>query len=230
VAGNLTDGMKTLLKGFPPVLVAISKGRSVDWMGQALTTDTTIAGQLKANYPSSGFDAPQMDCDRVVQIDGVWMPMPHLKIPAPTSAPETRSPSPNIGNPIMPPPSSSSSSPTRSRRGRISIPTRSTATDARLKLEQAWEVDDGEVVDNQPIDSGIEECYEIINGEPDAALRDALMIGFDWYLKDRVNGTELTKETFINRAKTNRKSDRLKEDRQSIWLEVQELISYYESL
>ena len=160
-----------------------------------------------------------------------WLPMPKLENHSgfdrdnrslSDEVPEVQSPS----QPIAPPPPES----TRSRRGKITIPTRLSSSDARQKLEQAWEVADGEMVDEQPIDSGIEECYEIINGESDTTLRDALMMGFDWYLKEKVNGRELSKDTFINRAKTNRKSERLKEDRQSIWLEVQELISYYESL
>lgn len=93
VAGNLDDGMKSLMKGFSPVLVAIPKHRSVDWEGQTLTTDTTIAGQLKSNYSGMTFDAPEMDCDRVCLIDSIWMPLGHLSIPAPSPAPETRSPS-----------------------------------------------------------------------------------------------------------------------------------------
>jgi hypothetical protein len=222
-----------VIKEVQPMVVAISKDESVSWTHPVTGLTQEIGfddAGYRASIPNMGLPSiesiPKMDCVRMLYAKGTWYSLDNLPKLEQMPKSETRSPSQTMGNPIVPP----SSTPTRSRRGRITIPTRSTTTDARQKLEQAWEVDDGEVVDNQPIDSGIEECYEIINGEPDTALRDALMIGFDWYLKDRVNGTELTKETFINRAKTNRKSDRLKEDRQSIWLEVQELISYYESL
>ena len=70
-----------------------------------------------------------------------WLPMPKLENHSgfdrdnrslSDEVPETRSTSPTIA---PPPPES-----TRSRRGRITIPTRRTTTDARQELEQAWEV------------------------------------------------------------------------------------------
>ena len=216
-----------VIKEVAPMVVAISKDESVSWThpvtGLVQEIGFDDAG-YRASIPNMGLppieSIPKMDCVRMLYAKGTWYSLDNL--PKLEQMPEVQSPS----QPIAPPPSES----TRSRRGRISIPTRSSSSDARQKLEQAWEVADGEMVDEQPIDSGIEECYEIINGESDTTLRDALMMGFDWYLKEKVNGRELSKDTFINRAKTNRKSERLKEDRQSIWLEVQELISYYESL
>jgi len=95
---------------------------------------------------------------------------------------------------------------------------------------QKWSTAPTDNVEQQPIDLGIEACYEIISGEPDDDLKQALMISFDWFIKDKGNGRELNKETFLNRAKTNRKSLRLKEDRQSIWNELEEIITYYDGL
>lgn len=93
VAGSLTAEGKSVLKGSSPVLVSISEGRSVMWKGQAVPSEPHLISQLKANFPNQDFTVPTMDCDRVVQIDGQWMPMPKLEVPsftpASTSPPET---------------------------------------------------------------------------------------------------------------------------------------------
>lgn len=81
VAGNLGNGMKSLMKGFSPVLVAISKNRTVDWEGQEIACDTTLQGQLEINFKPARFSVPEMDVDRCCLIDSVWMPLGDCTIP-----------------------------------------------------------------------------------------------------------------------------------------------------
>jgi hypothetical protein len=82
VAVNLTNEGKAMLKGSKPVLVSVVADRGVTWNGQAVLPDPNIIGQLKANFPGVDFTVPAMDCDRVVQVDGQWIQMPKLEVPA----------------------------------------------------------------------------------------------------------------------------------------------------
>jgi hypothetical protein len=100
VAGSLGQGMKSLMKGFPPVFIAIPKNRNVTWQGQKIVHDTTLQGQLEINYKPLKFAVPEIDCDRVCFIDGTWMPMGDCTIPkVPTQAvqpvPEDTTPTPS---------------------------------------------------------------------------------------------------------------------------------------
>jgi hypothetical protein len=84
VAVNLTNEGKAMLKGFKPVLVSVVADRGVTWNGQAVLPDPNIVAQLKVNFPGQDFTVPSMDCDRVVQVDGQWLPMPKLEVPPAT--------------------------------------------------------------------------------------------------------------------------------------------------
>ena len=105
VSAGLDQGVKELIKGLSPVLVSIPKDVSILWEDQALTTDMTVYGQLKINYQGIT-EPPVMDCDRMVLIDNIWMPMgtlpPLTKIAPPSLSDEVlevQSPS----QPIAPP-------------------------------------------------------------------------------------------------------------------------------
>jgi len=77
VATGLDQGVKELIKGLAPVLVSIPKDVSIMWEDQTLTTDMTVYGQLKINYQGIS-EPPSMDCDRMVLLDNIWMPMGEL--------------------------------------------------------------------------------------------------------------------------------------------------------
>ena len=77
VSAGLDQGVKELIKGLSPVLVSIPKDVSILWEDQTLTTDMTVYGQLKVNYQGIS-DPPSMDCERMVLIDNIWVPMGNL--------------------------------------------------------------------------------------------------------------------------------------------------------
>ena len=85
VSAGLDQGVKELIKGLSPVLVSIPKDVSIMWEDQTLTTDLTVYGQLKINYQGIS-EPPVMDCDRMVLLDNIWMPMGDLP-PLPQVAP-----------------------------------------------------------------------------------------------------------------------------------------------
>jgi hypothetical protein len=154
---------------------------------------------------------PHMEVDRMMCLKSTWYSLDNLPALEQVSAPETRSPSPSIA----PQPSSI---PTRSRRGRITIPTRSTATDARQKLEQAWDIAPIETTDLDP-------AIELINEEPNLAKREALTIAYQWARARQDKGDSVDRQTFLERARKDRNCEYLKECRDEIWEELQGLLN-----
>jgi len=148
-----------------------------------------------------------------------WLPMPKLENHSgfdrdnrslSDEVPETRSPSP----PIAPPSSES----TRSRRGRITIPTRSSSSDARQKLEQAWEV--------APTETTVQDAaMELINEESNTAKREALTIAYQWARARQDKGDSVDRQTFLERARKDRNSEYLRENRDEVWEELQGLLT-----
>ncbi len=205
-----------VIKEVQPMVVTITKDRSVSWThpttGQAQEIGFDDAG-YRASISNLGLppieSIPKMDCVRMLYTKGTWHSLDNL--PQLERAPETRSLSPSIA----PPPSSTS---TRSRRGRITIPTRSTATDARQKLEQAWEVSDGEV-------DVLDPAIELINGEPNPLKREALMIAYQWARARQDKGDSVDRQTFLERARKDRNCEYLKDNRDEIWEELQGLLN-----
>ena len=208
VATGLDQGVKELIKGLAPVLVSIPKDVSIMWEDQTLTTDMNVYGQLKINYQGIT-EPPSMDCDRMILIDNIWMPMgtlPPLTKIAPSSlsdeVPEARSPS----QPIAP------------RRGKITIPTRSSSSDARQMLEQAWEVAPTET-------TVLDAAMELINEESNTAKREALTIAYQWARARQDKGDSVDRQTFLERARKDRNSEYLRENRDEVWEELQGLLT-----
>ena len=156
-------------------------------------------GKTKRWYPMarlenhSGFDRDSADWNNLNKV-----------------APDTRSPSPTIE------PQSSES--TRSRRGRITIPTRSSSSDARQKLEQAWEVAPTET-------TVLDAAMELINEESNAAKREALTIAYQWARARQDKGDSVDRQTFLERARKDRNSEYLRENRDEVWEELQGLLT-----
>jgi hypothetical protein len=208
-----------IIKEVQPMVVAISKDESVSWT-HPVTGETQEIGFDDAGYrasiPNMGLppieSIPKMDCVRMLYAKGTWYSLDNLPELEQMPKSETRSPSPTMGNPIV------TSAPTRSRRGRITIPTRQATTDARQKLEQAWEVDDGESTDLDP-------AIELINEEPNPAKREALMIAYQWARAREDKGDSVDRQTFLERARKDRNCEYLKEHRDEIWEELQGLLN-----
>ncbi len=63
-----------------------------------------------------------------------------------------------------------------------------------------------------------------INTEPDLDKREALTIAYQWAIARQDNGATITRPDFINRAKNDRKSTYLRDNRDEIWDDLQRLI------
>lgn len=92
VAGMLTQPTKAI-KSLAVTFVAIPPGRSVDWQGQAIGFHAESFANIQRNYPALT-DAPAMNCERMVFVDGLWLDMgtlPNLLAAPPPTA--TKQPS-----------------------------------------------------------------------------------------------------------------------------------------
>ena len=66
-------------------------------------------------------------------------------------------------------------------------------------------------------------ALDLIDGIDDVDKKEALSIAYQWAIARRENG-EITRADFINRAKNERKSDYLRDNRDEIWDELQALL------
>ena len=64
----------------------------------------------------------------------------------------------------------------------------------------------------------------LIKEEPDPEKREALTIAYQWAIARQDNGATITRQDFINRAKNDRKSTYLRDNRDEIWDDLQRLI------
>ena len=64
----------------------------------------------------------------------------------------------------------------------------------------------------------------LIHSEPDPNKREALTIAYQWAIARQDNGATITRPDFINRAKNDRKSTYLRDNRDEIWEDLQRLI------
>lgn len=77
-----------------------------------------------------------------------------------------------------------------------------------------------------PIDSeGSDPAIELIQDEPNAEKREALLIAYRWAKTRLDNDKEVSREIFLNRAKNDRKSLYLQEQREEVWEDLQALIN-----
>lgn len=65
----------------------------------------------------------------------------------------------------------------------------------------------------------------LIESVPDINKREALMIAYQWSITRRKSVGDITKNDFMNRAKNDRNSEYLRDNRDEIWDELQSLIS-----
>lgn len=86
VATTLTDQIKAVKK-LPLCYVSIEKGRTIGWEGNAIGFSTETFNQIANNFTIEPPPAP-LGCDRIVFINGCWMPLGDL--PAlPPATPDT---------------------------------------------------------------------------------------------------------------------------------------------
>lgn len=76
VAGSMTANGKAIKK-LPLCLLAIPKGRSVDWNGDAITWNPELYSQIERNYAIKPFELTSAvaGADRVAFINGSWLPV-----------------------------------------------------------------------------------------------------------------------------------------------------------
>lgn len=88
VAGDLQQDAKAVKK-LALLLLAIPKGKVVDWHGSAITFNEELYDQIARNYPIAPFtgDRHLMGCDRCGFVDGIWMPLGTEGYALPTPAP-----------------------------------------------------------------------------------------------------------------------------------------------
>ena len=67
-------------------------------------------------------------------------------------------------------------------------------------------------------------ALDLINGLDDTDKKEALMTAYNWAIARRENGDEITRDDFLNRARAERKSEYLKDNREEIWDELQALL------
>lgn len=88
VAGDLQQDAKAVKK-LALLLLAIPKGKVVDWHGSAITFNEELYDQIARNYPIAPFAGNRhlMGCDRCGFVDGLWMPLGTEGYALPTPAP-----------------------------------------------------------------------------------------------------------------------------------------------
>lgn len=76
VAGDLQQDAKAVKK-LALMLLAIPKGKAVDWHGSTITFNEELYDQIARNYPITPFTQSRhlMGCDRCAFVDGLWMPL-----------------------------------------------------------------------------------------------------------------------------------------------------------
>jgi hypothetical protein len=70
----------------------------------------------------------------------------------------------------------------------------------------------------------IDPVLSLINEEADPEKREALTIAYQWAIARQETGAVITRSDFLNRAKNDRKSEYLRENRDEIWEELQCLL------
>ena len=71
----------------------------------------------------------------------------------------------------------------------------------------------------------IDPVYSLIEAIPNLDKREALTIAYQWSIARRESMGDITRHDFMNRARNDRKSEYLRENREEIWEELQGLIS-----
>lgn len=235
VSAGLDQGVKELIKGLSPVLVSIPKDVSIEWEGQALTTDLNVYGQLKVNYQGIS-EPPAMDCDRMVLIDNVWLDMGEL--------PKLITASPSPAPIAIPPNAPSPSAPSLSSEERKAEIARMKANIERLqelneashderiqagidyemhdsfdpprdRLERLWEAAPAET----------DPAIELINEEQNPSKREALTIAYQWAISRQGKGETIDRQTFLERARKDRNCEYLRDNRDEIWHCLEALIN-----
>lgn len=73
-------------------------------------------------------------------------------------------------------------------------------------------------------DDDLDPAIELISEIPDQNKREALMIAYQWASKRLADGREISKDSFLERARKDRHCTYLKDNRESIWDELSGLI------
>ena len=209
-AGAIEEQGK-VMKELAPMLVAIPPGRSIEW------THPTAGVTQEISFDDAGYrasmgnlglprleDVPAMDCDRMMLLKGTWYSLDNLP------------PLEKTSTATIAPPSTSTAAPMGTGRR----PTRIRLGASSATPDRAWSTTAPEKVLDSPLDPAI----ELINSEPNIDRRDALMIAYLWAKGKLDKGEEVSRSAFLERARKERKSDYLVNNRDEVWEDLQTLI------
>lgn len=186
-----------VIKEVQPMVVAISKDRSVSWThpttGQSQEIGFDDAG-YRASIPNMGLPTiesiPKMDCTRMLYVKGTWYSLDNLPQleRTPTSAPEHRSPSPSIAPLSSEPtqklgPGSQSWEYITQGTDREAIEVEASPTDEPWEVDEPIEVDAVEVprTDNvvpfksrqeHPLQDKLDRLYALLEGEDSITVKE----------------------------------------------------------
>ncbi|MGI0495095.1 hypothetical protein ACN4EG_25200 [Alkalinema pantanalense CENA528] len=73
------------------------------------------------------------------------------------------------------------------------------------------------IPDQPPIEETADPMIDLLECEPDPQMRKALLIAYRWARSRMSEGKDVTRESFLNRAKNERKCDYLRENRNEVW-------------
>ena len=104
-----------------------------------------------------------------------------------------------------------------------SKPKTASILDARQHLEASLSASEGS--EHQAIRADADPAIDLINSIEDSAKREAMLIAYQWAQNRIKEGREVDKGSFMARARNDRNCNYLRENRDSIWHELEVLIS-----
>ena len=145
-----------------------------------------------------------------------WLPMPRLENHSGFDRDSRTMTRETSTATIAPPPSTSTAAPMGTGRR----PTRIRLGASSATPDRAWSTVPAEKVPDAPLDPAI----ELINAEPNIDRRDALTIAYLWAQGKLDKGEEVSRSAFLERARKERKSEYLENNRDEVWEDLQTLI------
>jgi hypothetical protein len=209
VAGSMKDSTKAI-KSLQLVYIAIAPGMTIDWSGQKVKFDESVHQQVTANFKGVELPTPEQvsicrrhNLPRIAYLNGEWLPIGEL---------------PKIEQPTIAKPSAYAvvSTPTTIEPTLIDAELPALyETIARMTVAQNFttEFDDDDA------------AWQLISEEPNTAKREALEIAYRWALSRQESVGKIERSDFLNRARAEKKSDYLRDNRDALWPELQALIS-----
>ena len=207
-----------ILHGETAAFLPGSKGLVTVIMASTVRVETigeSVEGEdgLEMIQPTGRFNVTWLDGSKGEGVLPAWLSEDFLLgMIAPRSMPVVKTSSATIA----PPPSTSTAAPMGSGRR----PTRIRLGASSATPDRAWSTVPAEKVPDAPLDPAI----ELINSEPNIDRRDALTIAYLWAQAKLDKGEEVSRSAFLERARNERKSEYLANNRDEVWEDLQTLL------